>query len=142
MIKKAVAIALCLVMTAGTFALAGPRGSGRSGSSIFKSRTSPPPASSVRPTEAPGKTGTIKDLGVNPSTRSPIDSVKTPQTTGGPAAPVGATPAPAAPSSSFFGGGGFGSSWMTWGILGYLLGRQHHPTTTQKVEEIELVPAD
>jgi hypothetical protein len=135
--KKLIATAvISLMISAPTLALAGKRGfSGSRGSSAFSSKQ-------VKPGEpSQPKTGSIQDLGVNPSAKSPADMVKNRSAA---ESPVGVAPGPApAPQSTapgFFGSGGFGSSWMTWGILGYLFGRQHHTPHESAVRELELVP--
>ncbi len=121
--KKLLAIITAIVLISAPLAYAGPRGGGgRSsfGSGFGSGKTSKPLHQPAQP-----QTGTIKDLGINPSSKSPIDSVKSPTTT----PPTAASPAPGpaqpapAPSAGFFGGGGFGSSWLNWAILGYLFGR-------------------
>ncbi|WP_041286544.1 hypothetical protein [Desulfomonile tiedjei] len=109
-------------------ASAGPKG--RSG---FK-----PPRSSAIPGDQ-GKTGTIKDLGINPSTKAPSDMVKSKPPESAAGAVPGAGMAPQAPTSAFSGGGGFGGSWMSWAFLGYLFGRHQHPSKPAE-KELELIP--
>ncbi len=70
--KKLIAtMVVCLLMSVPALALAGPKGfSGSRGSSAFKSRP-------IKPSDtSQSKTGTIQDLGVNPSSKSPADMVK------------------------------------------------------------------
>jgi hypothetical protein len=144
--KKQVAIALAVIMvfTSVALALAGPRGSfgarGRggytSGNQVFKSRSSQPVTPKAKPGEAQGKTGGIKDLGLNPSAKTPADMLKGQSSTGG--TPAGQQ---AQPRASFGGSGGwFGSSWLSWAFLGYLFGRHQRPATHRSSGEIELVP--
>ncbi len=118
--KKLIAVAVAFLMiSAPALVFAGSKGfSGSRGSSAFKSRPAPG-SSAVKPgDQGQSQTGTIRDLGVNPSTKSPADMVKNrPETPAGMAPGAGPVPQSAAPG--FFGsGGGFGSSWMTWGFLG------------------------
>jgi len=141
--KKVIAIsAAFLMISASISAFAGPKGfSGSRGSSAFKSRPAPTQGNTaVKPSDqGQSRTGTIQDLGVNPSTKSPADMVKN----RAPEAPSGVSPGPApqAASPGFFGsGGGLGSSWMTWGILGYLFGRSHQPAHRTVERELELIP--
>ncbi|MBI5252677.1 MAG: hypothetical protein HY912_24540 [Desulfomonile tiedjei] len=142
--KLIAAIAVFLLISAPALALAGPKGfSGSRGSSAFKSRPSPSQGSSaVKPGEqGQPRTGTIQDLGVNPSTKSPADMVRNRPGTETPAGmPPGAGPAPQAAAPGFMGSGGFGSSWMTWGFLGYLFGRGHQTTQKPMEKELELIP--
>lgn len=149
--KKQVAIALAVIMvlTSVALALAGPKGSlgsrGRgghtSGNQLFKSRSAQPVAPQAKPGEVQGKTGGIKDLGLNPSAKTPADMLKgqsAPGGTAGAGAPAGQQ---AAPRAAFGGGGGwFGSSWMSWAFLGYLFGRHQQPASHRSAGEIELVP--
>lgn len=141
--KKIMAAAIAFLMiSAPALVLAGPKGfSGSRGSSAFKSRPSTTQSSpAVKPGEQ-GRTGTIQDLGVNPSAKSPADLVKNrpmAETPGG--MPQGAGPVPQSAAPGFFGSGGFGSSWMTWGFLGYLFGRSHQTTQNPVEKELELIP--
>ncbi len=135
--NKFVAVAVaCLIIGAPTFASAGSKGfSGFRGSSAFKSR----PVKPVDPSQH--KTGSIQDLGINPSAKSPADMIKNrsiaePQTGAAP----GAAPAPQSPAPGFFGSGGFGSSWMSWAFLGYLFGRHHQAPHKAVERELELIP--
>jgi hypothetical protein len=117
-----------IVLISAPLAYAGSKGGG--GRSSFGSGK----ATKSLHQPAQPQTGTVKDLGVNPSSKSPIDSVKSPTTT----PPTAAAPSPGpaqqapAPSAGFFGGGGFGSSWMNWAIIGYLFGRH-----TGRPEEVK-----
>jgi len=123
--KRLLAISLALLLISASPLIAGSKGFG-GGKGSFR------PATPPRTLEQPGqpKTGTIKDLGVNPSSKSPIDSVKgRSTTTSGPVAGAG-TPQ-AAPASGFFGSSWFGSSWMNWAILGYLFGRHTSPSSEE-----------
>ena len=114
--KRLLAISLALLLISASPLIAGSKGFG-GGKGSFRPATPP-------------KTGTIKDLGVNPSSKSPIDSVKgRSTTTSGPVAGAG-TPQ-AAPASGFFGSSWFGSSWMNWAILGYLFGRHTSPNSEE-----------
>jgi hypothetical protein len=132
--KRLLAITVALVLITAPLAYAGPRGGG--GRSSFGSTKMP--KSFQQPTQH--QTGTVKDLGLNPSSKSPIDSVKKPSTvppTAGSPAPSAtgpAQPAPA-PTAGFFGGGGFGSSWMNWAIIGYLFGRHTGKPEEAKIKE-------
>ncbi len=141
--RKLVAITVAFLMiSAPALVFAGSKGfSGSRGSSAFKSRPAPG-SSAVKPGDSgQSQTGSIRDLGVNPSTKSPADMVKNrPETPAGMAPGAGPVPQSAAPG--FFGsGGGFGSSLMTWGFLGYLFGRSHSTTPQRTVEkELELIP--
>ncbi len=122
--KRLLAISLALILISASPLIAGSKGFG-GGRGSFR------PATPPRTLQQPGqhKTGTVKDLGVNPSSKSPIDSVKgrTP-TTPGPVAGAGTPQAAPAPASGFFGSSWFGSSWMNWAILGYLFGRHTSPS--------------
>ncbi len=134
--KKLIATAVvCLMIGAPTLALAKKGFSGSRGSSAFSSKQ-------VKPSDpTQHKTGSIQDLGVNPSAKSPADMVKSRSATESPAgAAPGAAPVPQSTAPGFFGSGGFGSSWMTWGFLGYLFGRQHHTPHQSAERELELVP--
>jgi hypothetical protein len=125
--KRLIAISLALLLMSASPLLAGSRGFGGSKRSF---RPSTPPRTLQKPVQP--KTGTVKDLGVNPTSKSPIDSVKgRSATTPGPVAGAGAPQAAPAPSSGFFGSGWFGSSWMNWAILGYLFGRHTAPTSEE-----------
>jgi hypothetical protein len=149
--KKQVAMALAVIMvlTSVALALAGPRGAsgsrGRggytSGNQLFKSKPAQPVTPQAKPAETSGKTGTVQDLGVNPSAKTPADMLKS-QSAGAGAAGAGAAAGPQAPPRAAFGGGGgwFGSSWLSWAFLGYLFGRQHQPAAHRPAGEIELVP--
>lgn len=110
--------------------LASAASKGRSG---FK-----PPRSSAVPGDH-GKTGTIKDLGINPSTKAPSDMIKNKPPESAAGAVPGAGMAPQAPTSAFSGGGGFGGSWMSWAFLGYLFGRHQQPSKPAE-RELELIP--
>jgi len=129
--KRLLAIIITIVLISAPLAYAGPRGGGGRSSFGGASKSFQQPAQP--------KTGTVKDLGINPSSKSPIDSVKKPTTT----PPTAATPAPGpaqpapAPSAGFFGGGGFGSSWMNWAIIGYLFGRHTGKPEEAKNKEKE-----
>lgn len=135
--KKLIATAVvCLMISAPTLALAGKKGfSGSRGSSAFSSKQ-------VKPSDpSQQKTGSVQDLGVNPSAKSPADMIKNRSAAEAPAgAAPGAAPLPQSTAPGFFGSGGFGSSWMTWGFLGYLFGRQHHTPHQSAERELELVP--
>jgi hypothetical protein len=123
--KRLLAISLALLLISASPLIAGSKGFG-GGKGFFR------PATPPRTLQQPGqpKTGTIKDLGVNPSSKSPIDSVKgRSATTPNPVAGAG-TPQ-AAPASGFFGSSWFGSSWMNWAILGYLFGRHTSPSSEE-----------
>ncbi len=132
--KKLLGITLALLLISGSPIVAGSKGFG--GGKGF--RPSAPPRSLHQP--GPPKTGTIKDLGVNPSSKSPIDSVKnrpgtSPTPMAGPSAP--------APASGFFGSSWFGSSWMNWAILGYLFGRHTGPNPEEiRIKEREKIKAE
>jgi hypothetical protein len=140
--RKLIATAAVLLMiSAPALVLAGSKGfSGSRGSGAFKSRPAPS-SSSVKPEQGQSRTGTIQDLGVNPSTKSPGDMVRNRPGSDPSGMTPGAGPMPQAAAPGFFGsGGGFGSSWMTWGILGYIFGRsQSHPQKTAE-KELELIP--
>ncbi len=120
--KRLLAISLALLLMSASPLIAGSKGFGGGGRSF---RPSTPPRTMQKPAQP--KTGTIKDLGVNPSSKSPIDSVKGRSTTA-PGPVAGAPQAAPAPASGFFGSSWFGSSWMNWAILGYLFGRHTAPT--------------
>jgi hypothetical protein len=130
--KRLLAISLALLLMSASPLIAGSKGFGGAKRSF---RPSTPPRTLQRPVQP--KTGTVKDLGVNPTSKSPIDSVKSrPTTTPGPVA--GAPQAAPAPASGFFGSSWFGSSWMNWAILGYLFGRHTAPTSEEaKIKERE-----
>jgi hypothetical protein len=135
--KRLLAVTIALVLITAPLALAGPRGGGGGRSSFGSGKMQ---KSFQQPTQP--QTGTVKDLGLNPSSKSPIDSVKQPSTvppTAASPAPGGvgpATPAPA-PTAGFFGGGGFGSGWMNWAIIGYLFGRTTSRPDEAKIKEKE-----
>ncbi len=136
--KKLLGITLALLLISGSPIVAGSKGFG--GGKGF--RPSAPPRSLHQP--GPPKTGTIKDLGVNPSSRSPIDSVKNrPGTSPTPMAGPSAPQAAPAPASGFFGSSWFGSSWMNWAILGYLFGRHTGPNPEEiRIKEREKIKAE
>jgi len=133
--KRLIAIASVMLLISASFAVAGPKGSG-GGKGAF--RSSPPAKTFQQPAQP--QTGTIKDLGVNPTSKSPGDTLKnrpapagTAQTPGGPAS---AQPT-AAPTAGFFGSSWFGSGWMNWAILGYLFGRHTSRPDEAKIKEKE-----
>jgi hypothetical protein len=129
--KRLLAISLALLLISATPLIAGSKGFSGGSRSV---RPSTPPRTLQKPVQP--KTGTVKDLGVNPTSKSPIDSVKGRSTTA-PAPVAGAPQAAPAPRSGFF-GSGFGSSWMNWAILGYLFGRHTSPTSEEaKIKERE-----
>lgn len=141
--RKQIISLVCVTMLTSSVAVAGPKGAIRgfrggatSGSDNFKSRnvTPTPDGSSVKNTS--GRTGTIQDLGFNPSSKSPIDSLKgNPGTSSTPGTPPAANaPVPHQTAPGFFGGGGFGSSWFSWAFLGYLLGRNQQPAHAKPSE--------
>jgi len=146
--KKIIALSLALAMLiTTTAAIAGPRGMSRSGggatsgNKMFRSTPSQPPIQQMKPGTQQGKTGTIQDLGLNPSARTPGDALK--GKAGAPAG-AGAQAGPQMPQSTApaFGGSGglFGGSWMSWAFLGYLFGRHQQPATHKAAGEVELVP--
>jgi hypothetical protein len=130
--KRLLAISLALLLMSASPLMAGSKGFGGGNRSF---RPSTPPRTLQQPGQP--KTGTVKDLGVNPTSKSPIDSVKgRSATTPGPVA--GAPQAAPAPRSSFFGSSWFGGSWMNWAIIGYLFGRHTSPTSDEaRIKERE-----
>lgn len=146
--KKTIALVLAFAMLITTAAIAGPKGFSRSGggytsgNKMFRSTPSTPQGSHVTPGATQGKTGTIQDLGLNPSAKTPADALK--NKTGTPPPTAGAQAGPQVPQSAApaFGGSGglFGGSWMSWAFLGYLFGRHQQPTAHKPAGEIELVP--
>jgi hypothetical protein len=145
--KKLIAFAVALSMLVSTAAVAAPKGFSRSGggytsgNKMFKS-TPATPGSQVKPSAPQGNTGTIRDLGVNPSAKTPADALK--NKAGAPPTGAAAQGSPQVPQSTApaFGGSGglFGGSWMSWAFLGYLFGRHQQPATHRASGEIELVP--
>ncbi len=144
--KKLIAITIALTMLFSTAAIAASKGFSRSGggytsgNKMLRSSPASPPTSNVNPGASQGKTGTIQDLGLNPTAKTPADALKSktgPTGTG----PQAATPGPQPAAPAFGGSGGlFGGSWLSWAFLGYLFGRHQQPTTHQPTGEIELVP--
>jgi hypothetical protein len=144
--KKIIAIAIAATMLLSTVATAGPKGFSRpgggytSGNKMFRSTPSAVPKSNVNPGATQGKTGTIQDLGLNPTAKTPADALKSKAGTPG-TGPQAATPTPQPAAPAFGGSGGlFGGSWLSWAFLGYLFGRHQQPTMHQPTGEIELVP--
>lgn len=143
--RKQIVFVVCVAVITSSVAVAGPkggmrgfRGGGTTGGDVFKSRnvTNPPDGSSVKNTS--GRTGTIQDLGINPSTKSPIDSLKgSPGASSTPGTPPAANaPVPHQTAPGFFGGGGFGSSWFSWAFLGYILGRHQQPAPAKPSDNV------
>jgi hypothetical protein len=129
--KRLLAISLALLLISASPLIAGSRGGGGAKRSV---RPSTPARTLQKPVQP--KPGTVKDLGVNPASKSPIDSVKGRSTTA-PAPVAGAPQAAPARSSGFF-GSGFGSSWMNWAIIGYLFGRHTGPSREEaRIKEKE-----
>ncbi len=67
--KRLLAISLALLLMSASPLIAGSKGFG-GGNRSFRPSTPP------RTLQQQPKTGTVKDLGVNPTSKSPIDSVK------------------------------------------------------------------
>ncbi|HTY22184.1 MAG TPA: hypothetical protein VMC85_03585 [Desulfomonilaceae bacterium] len=130
--KRLLALGLALLLVSASPAFAGFKGGG--GSRSF--RPSTPPKTLHQPAQP--QTGTIKDLGVNPSSKSPADALKSRSTTTGPSPVASGAGAPqAAPASGFFGSSWFGSGWLNWAILGYLFGRHSSGSDEARIRERE-----
>jgi hypothetical protein len=145
--QVAIALAVAMVFTSVALALAGPKGVSRSrsgytsGNQLYSPRSVQPTTPQAKPGDVTGKTGSIQDLGLNPSAKTPADMLKGKSSTG--TTPGATAGQQAAPTSAFGGSGGlFGGSWMSWAFLGYLFGRHQQPVSHKAMEEIELVPVD
>jgi len=129
--KRLLALGLALLLISASPVFAGFKGGG--GTRSF--RPSTPPKTLHQPAQP--QTGTIKDLGVNPSSKSPADTLKSRSTTVPPPAAGAAAGPQAAPASGFFGSSWFGSGWLNWAILGYLFGRHSSGSDEARIRERE-----